>query len=192
MNKFIKFTAYILVLSLMLGAPISAHAGCKEPKQGPPGSQGPQGPQGIQGPIGPVGPPFVVSYGTFNLPGINQIDVADGDIIPYSVTETSSGITNAAGDITLTKSGVYQVTFGVIIDPDTGGADHFNIELNGTVVSGGSIFPGPGFVFNTITVMFTAVAGDHLVVRNVSGHTTRIGILGADQVASYISILQIK
>lgn len=179
MKQFNKLTGYVLMLFLILG-PVFVHAGCKEPKRGPPGPQGPSG------------PPFVTTYGTFNVPGITQTLVADGDIVPFSVTEVSSGITNAAGDITLTKSGVYQVTFGVIIDPATGSADHFDIELSGTVVSGGSIFPGPGFVFNTITVMFTAVAGEHLVVRNVSGHSTLIGILTADQVASYISILQIN
>lgn len=118
--------------------------------------------------------------------------VVDGTIIPFGVTEASSGITKVAGDITLSRSGVYQVIFGVIIDPLTGDADHFDIELSGTVVSGGSIFPGPGFVFNTLTVMFTAKAGEHLVVRNVSGHDTLIGIPCASQVASYISILQIK
>ena len=132
------------------------------------------------------------TYGTFHVPGDPQTEVPDGAIIPFMHTDVASGITNAAGDITFTRSGVYQVIFGVIIDPVTGGADHFDIELSNTVVEGGSFFPGPGFVFNTITLMLTAVAGEHLVVRNVSGHSTLLGILGTDQDQAYISILQIS
>lgn len=177
MKKFIIFAKHALTLLLILG-PVFAHANCKEPKRGPPGPQG------------PAGTSFVPTYAAFNVPGIPQTNVVNGTIVPFSATEVSSGITNASGDMTFTKNGVYQVTFGVMVDPSSS-ADHFDIELAGTVVPGGSIFPGPGFVFNIITVMFTATAGEHLVVRNVSGNDTLIGIFGADQVASFISILQI-
>lgn len=162
--------------------------GCKSPKQGPAGVQGSLGPTG---PTGPSGPPFVVTFGTFNVPGAPEVFILNGDIIPFSVDEASSGVTNAAGDFTLTKSGVYQVIFGVVtLEP----FDIFDIELSGTLVSGGRINPLANGSLNTITAMFTAAAGEHLVVRNKSngGQTASLGTGDVLSVSAYISIVQIQ
>lgn len=184
MNQFIKFTGYVLIF-LMLGAPFSIHARCKEPKRGPPG------PQGIQGPIGPVGPPgpsFITTFGTWNIPGVDGITVNDGDILPFNVNEISSGIANASGIFTLSRNGVYQVTFGIAPQQSPTG---FDIELNGTPVSGG-IVGTPQESPQVVTVMFSAVAGDKLRVVNKSGAAVTIGSLTSNSAGAYISILQIK
>lgn len=60
----------------MVLAPLTAFAGCKEPKRGP---AGPQGIEGPQGPVGPTGPSLVGALGTWNLPGETVTFVADGD-----------------------------------------------------------------------------------------------------------------
>ena len=178
MKKFIIFAGYVLVFSLMLSIPIFAHANCKEPKRGP------------QGPTGPQGPPFVTTFATWYVPGETQfgLPVPVGNIIPFSNNEASSGITNAAGLFTFSKSGVYQVTFGVFTNESS---DQLDIELNGTLVPGGRLIPFPSLI-NTITVMFTAVAGDTLQVKNTGGQTANIGSGDTGTVASFISILQIN
>lgn len=180
MKRIIKFTGYILVLCLVLFVPVSAFAGCKEPKRGPPGPQGP---------IGPIGPSFVAAFGTWNIPGEIPTAVADGAIIPFSVNEVSQGITNAGGDFTLSNNGVYQLTCGIITQ-DNG---FFEIELSGIPVSGGRIYPllANGTI-NVITVMFAATAGQHVTVRNNSGATLNIGTGDPGSVGTYISILQIQ
>lgn len=193
MNQFFKFTGYVLIF-LMLGAPFSIHAGCKGPKQGPPGPQGiqgqigPSGPQGIQGPVGPPGPPFVATFGTWNIPGTDGISVNDGDPLPFNVNEISSGIANASGIFTLSRNGVYQVTFGIATQQSS---TQFDIELNGIPVSGGIVGPAQDSP-QVVTVMFNAVNGDQLRVVNQSGATVIIGSQISASAGAYISILQIQ
>lgn len=191
MKKFTKFARNVLLL-LMLAAPFSAQADCKEPKRGPPGPQGiqgPVGPTGPQGPAGPPGPSFVATFGAWNIPGTDGVIVASGDILPFSVTEVSSGITNASGNFTFSQSGVYEVTFGIAPQESP---DIFDIELNGVLVTGGRVAT-PSDSPQVVTVMFNAAAGDQLVVRNNSGHTVTIGsIFGLGSAGAYISILQIQ
>lgn len=164
-----------ILLFLMLGAPFSIHAGCKEPKQGPPGPQGPSG------------PPFVATYAAWYIPGDDGVTVNPGDILPFSVNETSNGITNASGEFTFSRNGVYQVTFGIAPQEAN---DVFDIELNGTLVSGGRV-AAAGFSPQILTVIFSASAGDHLVVRNNGTNTVSIGIAGSGAPGTYIAILQI-
>lgn len=175
MKKFIKLTGYALVF-FMLGAPLSVYSECNEPKRGP---------QGLQG---PVGPPFIGTFAAWNIPGDDGVTVDNGNILPFSVEEISSGIANASGDFTFSKNGVYQVTFGIA--PQEGN-DVFDIELNGMLVSGGKV-TSPLASPQIVTVMFRAVAGDHLVVRNNSGFTVSIGFAGFGSAGAYISILQIQ
>lgn len=190
MNIFIKYIGYILVFS-MLTAPSSVHAGCRQPKRclpGPSGPPGPPGPPGPSGPPGPPGPPFVSTFATWYIPGTEGIVVADGNSLPFNVNEISSGITNASGIFTLSRNGVYQVTFG--ISPQQS-PTQFDIELNGTTVLGG-IVGTPQESPQVITVMLSAVIGDQLRVVNKSGAAVTIGSLASASAGAYISILQIQ
>lgn len=186
MNKLIKFTGYILALSLMLIAPIAVYAGgCHKPKQGPPGPQGPAGPPG------PPGLPFISTFGTWFIPNGGTVFVAPTTIIPFSNNEVSSGIINSPdGTFTFTSTtGVYQATFG--ISPQETG-DIFDFELNGVLLPGGSVVLPPQSSPQVVTVMFTAAAGNNLVIRNNGPNTVVIGGIGDTGVATYISILQIN
>lgn len=184
MNKFIKYAGYVVIF-LMLGAPLSVHAKCKEFKHCPPGPPGPQGPQG---PVGPPGPPFVATFATWYIPGSAGITVDNGDPLPFNVNEISSGITNVSGVFTLSRNGVYQVTFGIIPQQNP---TQFEIELNGTTVSGGIVGAAQDSP-QIVTVMFSAVAGDKLRVVNKTGSTVVIGSLASESAGTYISILQIQ
>lgn len=183
MQRLIKFSGTILVLSLMLLLPLSAFASCRCYKRGP------QGPTGPAGPTGPTGSSFVASFGTWYLPGETGTIVNDGEIIPFDVTELSQGITNTGGDFTLPNTGVYQVTCGIIAQTFA----YFDIELSGTPVSGGRVNPLlANGTLNVITVMFTATAGQHVTVKNNSGEFSYIGTNEPGSVGAYISILQIQ
>jgi hypothetical protein len=133
------------------------------------------------------GCPCLKTYGTWNIPGsVAGVNVDVGQAIPFSDQEASKDITNSSGTFTLKKSGVYQVTFGVA---PSGTEDAFDIELNGTPVSGGRIHvPNSPPV---VTVMFAASAGDRLSVVNTGTALSVLGIFG-DATAAYISILRIK
>lgn len=187
MNQVIKFTGYVLIF-LMLGTPFSMHASCKKPthcSHCSHGIQGPVGPHGIQGPVGPVGPPFIATFGTWNI--FPSTDVSAGATLPFNVNEISSGIINSSGVFTLSKNGVYKVTFGIAPQNNP---TQFEIELNGTTVSGGivgSVQDSPQIV----TVMFSAGIGDQVRVVNSINATVTIGSL-SDSPGAYISILQIK
>lgn len=147
-----------------------------------------RGPPGPPGPPGPQGPPFIATFATSFLPGDGDTILQNGDIVPFSNNEVLSGITNVAGDFTLSKSGVYQVTIGLFVNESN---DVFDLELNGTPVSGGRLRPAPISSLNTLTVMFSALAGNHLVVKNAGGQAI-LGSSGAGSEAAFISILQIQ
>lgn len=175
MNKLIKFTWFVLIF-LMLGSPLTVYAKCKTPERGP------------AGPPGPPGLPFVSTYGTWNIPGDDGVVVNPGDILPFSVDEISSGITNASGLFTFSRTGVYEVTFGIAPQEAN---DVFDIELNGVLVTGGRV-ASPLSSPQIVTVMFSASAGNQLVVRNNSANAVVIGTPLTGSAGTYISILQIQ
>jgi len=175
--------------------------------QGPAGADGPTGPQGpagADGPIGPIGPTgpqgipgpsFATTFGTSYLPGQPYIAVEPNEIVPFSIDEALVGITNMAGDFTLSSDGFYMVTYSVIVSEPS---DVFDLELNNIPVLGGRLYPTAlASTLGPITVMFSASAGDHLVVRSKSNAVANIGfwevpVADGTGVGAFISILQIQ
>lgn len=99
--------------------------------QGNSGAQGPQGIPGVTGPTGPQGAEsgFAISFGSFSLPTSFTLSPDDETLIatvPFSAVPIGNqaspvGVTsNGLGIITITQTGVYQVTYFVHAQTDSG------------------------------------------------------------------------
>ena len=154
--------------------------------QGLPGTIGPQGPQGIQGATGAQGPccPITGSY-------TSVYSLFDQDIPPggspflenVSATTASFDLTLAptTGQITVLKSGVYLVNWGVdgLLTPPYPApvpAWSFGVFVNGSLdpstVSGSfSITPDDICTHNSAVSIITLMAGDVIQLVNTSTMT---------------------
>lgn len=94
----IKF-ARIGLLFLMIGFFSFIHAGCQEPKRGPPGATGAIGPNGLQGQSGPIGPSGSGAPGTTGPTGLQGITGAAGPTGLQGITGFTGlpGVTGPTG-----------------------------------------------------------------------------------------------
>lgn len=152
------------------------------------------------GPQGPRGPSFINTYIASYDPSTGvAVNVNPEDFIPFSTLEAGSGIDyDGINKFTITRDGVYQVTFGVITGELTleSGPGSFALLLNGTAVPGGTLLlPQLSPVLNqvSVTVIFSAKALDTIQVQNNTTSTISLGTAVANTNAprDYISILQI-
>lgn len=188
MRYSLNFVKYCFVMMCIFSnSYLFAASCCNPPQQGPAGPQGPQGPS------------FIQSYGAWYIPGPDTITIGLGDVVPFSIAEATSGITNNAGSFLLSNTGVYRITFAVLAETDSlAPATFFDLVQNNAVVSGGEI-NGNLFGLNPVTVTISANAGDIIQVRFVGPDSSvEIGANGEslppgpNSTYAYITFLQIQ
>lgn len=166
------------------------HDCCERGRKGPRGHSGPQGPegpqgaQGAQGPEGPAGPAFVASFGSWYVPGTAPVNLVVGDIVPYSLSGASSGITNSTGVFTLPRNGAYQAFFQVITFDDPT-PPLFDIQLNGVTIANGESLAPIG-----LAVTFNASAGDQVTVKLINVNVT-LPVLEGTANSAFITFQQL-
>lgn len=168
MNQFIKFTRYFLIF-LMVGAPFSIHAGCKEPKRGPPGPQGPQGP------IGPPGP-LLATF--ISLYALGQQSISPLQPILFDAVSAQNGpiIWPGAnnGEIIISTAGTYRISFGI--------QPLFNARVSLTVnnvnVPGGTLSVDLSIPFSGLTLDVVIPANSTVSLVNTGSSTITLQSAG--------------
>lgn len=138
--------------------------------QGPPGPVGPVGPQGIQGPPGPVGPQgpsgtsAVIAYGY--LYSTSPEPAIPGLAVLFSNTGPNTGMSLSPYSITITQSGVYELSFSadIISSNPSLGITINNVAANGCIFATSNSGATPVDVSGTCLV--TATSGN--TIRLVS------------------------
>lgn len=201
-NVLMKFSLFFCLISFTI------HAKCHTPKEGPPGptgsaglagEQGPTGPAGASGgtgstgPIGPTGPTgsaeTTAIYGSFAT-GISS--VSPGEAIPFFAEfVVPSGTVNALGNVTVSESGLYEVSFGYTTSPGSGQWT-FGVAVNNSLVTGVVLDATVGTISTTLSqegpsgsYIISLNAGDVVSVLNTLGSTTSID-------SAFISIRKVQ